>query len=94
MSKLICSSAIDGAMDWIVRAETKLDAAIKEKGENCKVGFPDTAYYLPVIYSFTGEKLKHWATCDPCCARPKNCWPRVRPTRCGCLIWEIRLIPV
>ena len=58
MSKLICSSAIDGAMDWIVRAETKLDAAIKEKGENCKVGFPDTAYYLPVIYSFTGEKVE------------------------------------
>lgn len=58
MSKLICSSAIDGAMDWILRAETKLDAAIKEKGENCKVGFPDTAYYLPVIYSFAGEKVE------------------------------------
>lgn len=58
MSKLICSSAIDGAMDWILRAEMKLDATIKEKGEHCKVGFPDTAYYLPVIYSFTGEKVE------------------------------------
>lgn len=58
MSKLICSSAIDGAVEWVARAEAKLAAAIAEKGESCPVGFPDTAYYLPVIYSFTGKKVK------------------------------------
>ena len=58
MSKLICSSAIDGAIQWVVRAETALDAAIREKGEACPVAFPNTNYYLPIIYSFTGLKMQ------------------------------------
>ena len=58
MSKLICSSAIDGAVARVARAEAKLAEAIAQKGESCPVGFPDTAYYLPVIYSFTGRKVK------------------------------------
>ena len=58
MSKIICDSAIVGAAQWIASAEKKLDEAIKLKGENCEVRFPDTAYYLPVIYSFTGEKTE------------------------------------
>jgi len=58
MSKLICSSAIDGAIGWVHRAEAKLDETIKAKGEAHSIGFPGTAYYLPVIYSFTGEKAE------------------------------------
>ena len=58
MSKLICSSAIDGAVEWVAQAELKLHEAIREKGEACPVSFPDTAYYLPIIYSFTGEKVE------------------------------------
>ena len=58
MSNIICDSAIVGAAQWIASAEKKLDEAIKLKGENCVVRFPDTAYYLPVIYSFTGEKTE------------------------------------
>ena len=58
MSKLICSSAIDGAIEWVAQAEAKLDEAIRAKGETCPVAFPNTAYYLPIIYSFTGEKVE------------------------------------
>ena len=58
MSKLICDSAIDGAIKWVARAENKLNEAIRAKGENAGVGFPGTAYYLPVIYSFTGIKVE------------------------------------
>ncbi len=58
MSKIICGSAIDGAVEWVAKAEAILDKAIKEKGESCTVGFPNTAYYLPIIYSFTGEKME------------------------------------
>ncbi len=58
MSKLICASAIDGAIEWVARAEQSLDAAARAKGEDAPVGFPDTAYFLPVIYSFTGEKME------------------------------------
>lgn len=57
MSKIICSSAIDGAVKWVADAEIKLDEAIKIKGEEHEVKFPETAYYLPIIYSFLGEKV-------------------------------------
>ena len=58
MSKIICGNAIDGAIEWVTQAEKKLDQAIQEKGESLAVAFPETAYYLPVIYSFTGEEIK------------------------------------
>ncbi|MBT7121871.1 MAG: CO dehydrogenase/CO-methylating acetyl-CoA synthase complex subunit beta, partial [Clostridia bacterium] len=58
MSKLICASAIDGAVEWLVKAETKLAETIKEKGEDFKVEFPSTTYSLPVIYSFTGKRME------------------------------------
>ena len=58
MSKIICASAIDGAVEWVAQADAKLSEAIAKKGENCKTGFPDTAYYLPIIYSLTGEKVE------------------------------------
>ncbi len=58
MSKIICTSAIDGAIEWVARAEAKLDEATKTKGETFPVSFPNTAYYLPVIYSFTGRKME------------------------------------
>ncbi len=57
MSKIICSSAIDGAIAWVAQAETKLAEAIQAKGESSPVAFPNTAYFLPVIYSLTGEKV-------------------------------------
>jgi acetyl-CoA synthase len=58
VSKLICGSAIDGAAEWVAKADGILSSAIKAKGETAHVGFPSTAYYLPVIYSFTGEKME------------------------------------
>ena len=57
MSKLICTSAIDGAIAWVAQAEAKLAEAIRAKGESCPVAFPSTAYFLPVIYAFTGVKV-------------------------------------
>ncbi len=61
MSKLICSSAILGAIDWVNQAEDMVKKAIAEKGADHPVGFPDTFYYLPVIYSFTGKKMEKLA---------------------------------
>jgi len=58
MSKLICTSAIDGAVAYVAQAVSKVEEAVKQKGLDCPVGFPDTNYYLPVIYSFTGKKMK------------------------------------
>ena len=60
MSKIIASAAIRGAHKIAKQAEDILARAIKEKGQDCKVEFPNTGYYIPIIYSMTGigvEKL-------------------------------------
>ena len=75
MSKLICSSAIDGATEWVAKAEAKLAEAIAAKGESCPVAFPNTAYFLPVIYSFTGEKVATLGDMRPILQRAKALLP-------------------
>ena len=57
MSKIIASSAIRGAHQIVRDAEDYLARAIAAKGSDCAVGFPDTAYSLPVIYSLLGERV-------------------------------------
>jgi len=60
MSKIIASAAIRGAHKIAKQAEDILEWAIKEKGKDCRIEFPNTGYYMPVIYSMTGiavEKL-------------------------------------
>jgi len=60
MSKIIASAAIRGAHKIAKQAEDILSRAIKEKGQDCRVEFPNTGYYIPIIYSMTGiavEKL-------------------------------------
>ncbi|NLE61087.1 MAG: CO dehydrogenase/CO-methylating acetyl-CoA synthase complex subunit beta, partial [Planctomycetes bacterium] len=75
MSKYIATKAIDGAVEWVARAEAKLNEAVGAKGETCRVGFPDTAYFLPVIYSFTGEKVETLADCRRVLNRAKSLLP-------------------
>ncbi|MDR3239122.1 MAG: CO dehydrogenase/CO-methylating acetyl-CoA synthase complex subunit beta [Clostridiales bacterium] len=58
MSKIICTAAIDGAVGFVAQAMTSVEEAIKQKGEDYPVSFPDTTYSLPVIYSFTGKKME------------------------------------
>ncbi len=75
MSKLICSSAIDGAALWVARATDKLAQVIAAKGRQCPVAFPSTAYFLPIIYSFTGEKVATVADMERALARAKSMLP-------------------
>ncbi|MBI2559790.1 MAG: CO dehydrogenase/CO-methylating acetyl-CoA synthase complex subunit beta [Planctomycetes bacterium] len=58
MSKIICSAAIRGAYKIVKQAEDKLKEAIESKGKDCKVEFPNTGYYIPIIYSMTGIAVK------------------------------------
>jgi acetyl-CoA synthase len=58
MSKLIASAAIRGAHVLVKQAEEMLEKAIAEKGEGFVFEFPDTAYYLPMIYAMTGFPVK------------------------------------
>ena len=59
MSKIIATAAIRGAHKYVREAEEKLKEAIAQKGENCKVEYPNTAYYLPIILAFFGLKVQY-----------------------------------
>jgi acetyl-CoA synthase len=58
MSKLIASAAIKGAHTLVKKAEEMLEKNITEKGEDFSFEFPDTAFYLPMIYAMTGFAVK------------------------------------
>ena len=58
MSKIICSAAIRGAHKITDMAEEKFEAALKKYGPEQVVSFPNTAYYLPIIYSMLGAKVE------------------------------------
>ena len=58
MSKIIASAAINGGYKIFARAEKKWQEAMDKWGANEPVGFPNTAYYLPVIYGILGMKVE------------------------------------
>ena len=58
MSKIIAAAAINGAYDLVGQAEDILIRAIKDKGKDCRVEFPNTGYYIPIIYSMTGRVVE------------------------------------
>jgi acetyl-CoA synthase len=57
MSKYIATRAIRGANLIVAEAETMLKQAIDEMGAETPIAFTNTAYYLPVILSFTGREV-------------------------------------
>lgn len=58
MSKIICSAAIRGAHKIVDMAEEKYEEALKKYGPEHEVALPNTAYYLPIIYSMLGFPVK------------------------------------
>jgi acetyl-CoA synthase len=58
MSKIIASAAIRGAHKIVERAEKSWHQAMEKYSHNEPVGFPNTAYYLPVIYGILGIKVE------------------------------------
>jgi acetyl-CoA synthase len=58
MSKIIASVAISGAYKTVTTAEAKWKMAMQKWGANEPIGFPNTAYYLPVIYGMLGYKVE------------------------------------
>ena len=58
MSKIIASAAIRGAYKIVANAEAKWKTAMEKWGAHEPVGFPNTAYYLPIIYGILGHKVE------------------------------------
>jgi acetyl-CoA synthase len=58
MSRYIATRAMRGANSLVNEAEMMLAKALAEKGPNTPVGFPNTAYYLPLIMGMTGCQVE------------------------------------
>ena len=58
MSKLVAFAAIQGGYNIVSKVEGEYQKALDTYDASSKVGFPNTAYYLPVIYSLLGIKVE------------------------------------
>ena len=65
MSRYIATRAIRGANALVTEAELMLNKALSEKGPNTSVAFPNTAYYLPLIFGMTGLKIETLGQLEP-----------------------------
>ena len=72
MSKYIATRAVRGANALVYEAETMLHKALEEKGPETVVEFPNTAYYLPLIYAMTGEKVTTLGDLPPILEKARN----------------------
>ncbi|MDJ0720207.1 MAG: acetyl-CoA decarbonylase/synthase complex subunit alpha/beta [Desulfobacterales bacterium] len=58
MSKLVAFAAIQGGYNIVSKVEGDYKKALETFNADTQVGFPNTAYYLPVIYSLLGIKVE------------------------------------
>ncbi len=65
MSKYIATRATRGANALVTEAEIMLNKALKEKGAETPVSFPNTAYYLPTILGMTGKAVEKLGDLQP-----------------------------
>lgn len=72
MSRYIATRAIRGANALVYEAELMLEKVLREKGPDTPVSFPNTAYYLPLIYGMTGRKIETVGQLKPVLAHAKE----------------------
>ncbi len=75
MSKIIASAGIRGAHKIVNRAENKMKEAIDKYGAGQEVNFPNTGYYLPIIYGMLGRKVEKLGDMEGIFATCKNLLP-------------------
>ena len=77
MSKIIITGAIKGAYKIVERAEKSLKDSLKKHGPDQKLEFPNTGYFLPVIYSMTGIKVEKLSDAEKVMEEVKKLLPPV-----------------
>ncbi len=75
MSKIVASAVIRGAHKIVEQADKKWQEAMDRWGPNEPVGFPNTAYYLPVIYGMLGIKVEKLGDMEQVLKRCKSLLP-------------------
>ncbi|MFN3406967.1 MAG: hypothetical protein ACK40E_04475 [Caldimicrobium sp.] len=77
MSKIIATAAIRGAHKIVERAFEKYEEAVKKFGKEAEIGFPNTAYYLPIIYAILGYPVKRLGDCEEVLQEAKRLLPEI-----------------
>ena len=76
MSRLVAFAAIQGAYNIVSKAEGKFKQAMDKYGPNQPIGFPNTAYYLPIIYSILGIKIEKLGDAEPVMKKCRELLPQ------------------
>src|ERR1035438_8688795 len=79
MSKIIASAAIRGGHACVRRAETALAETLDRYGRDKDIGFPSTAYALPVILALTGKRVERLGDLEEALATARS-WLPAEPT--------------
>ena len=77
MSKIIASAAIRGAHSIVSEAEENWNKARESKGEDTKVEFPETAFYLPMANALMGLEVKTVGGIKPVLDHAKELLPEL-----------------
>lgn len=72
MSKIVAAAAIRGATKVAKEAEDFFNLALKEKGKDTKVEFPETAFFFPMAYALLGAEVKTVGEIEPVLAHVKK----------------------
>lgn len=70
--KKLLRRAYDGTITALSYAEILLNRALKDYGPDQEIGYPDTAYYLPVVTCLSGEKVTTLGQLVPILNRARN----------------------
>lgn len=81
MSKIIATSAIKGAYKIIERAGETLKTSIAKHGSDQVIEFPNTGYYLPIIYSMTGMAVSKLSDAEKVLEQCRKLLPHVPSDR-------------
>ncbi|MCM8758601.1 MAG: acetyl-CoA decarbonylase/synthase complex subunit alpha/beta [Candidatus Omnitrophica bacterium] len=82
MSKIIAASAIRGAHKIVKMAENEWQKAVDQFGTKQEVCFPETAYFLPIIYSILGIPVKTLGDMENVLKICKNLLPEIPAEHC------------
>ena len=80
MSHEVISAVIRGAGGFVSEADEKLKAALEKHGPDKEVGFPNTAFYLPMACALMGIEAKKISDLQPIIDHCKSIMPPV-PTK-------------
>ncbi len=81
MSRIIARAAIRGAYKYVDQAERELNEALEAYGPTKAIGFPNTAYYLPLILALTGIEVKTLAEAQKALGIARSLLPPVPEDR-------------